>query len=279
MTTRHTSSRPPGYTAYKTDGCRCYQCANAVYTYNRDRERAILNGTWQPFVDAQPVRDHLAMLAAHGIGWRRAARLAALSTGTVSKLLYGAPGGTTRRPPSRKVRAETAHALLAIRPGPDTAADHAVLDATGYRRRLQALVARGFTQQHLAGRLGQTPANFHIRAEHVLAKHHRAARALYDELWDANPLAHGITPFAANRALRYARNNGWPPPAAWDDDTIDNPDATPDLGEKTTRRDALAEDADFIARTSGVPTELVADRLGITTEYLKQIHRRTATAA
>jgi hypothetical protein len=29
---------------------------------------------------------------------------------------------------------------------------------------------------------------------------------------------------------------GWVPPLAWDDDTIDNPQAKPDLGEKRTIR-------------------------------------------
>lgn len=279
MTIPHTSSRPPGYTAYKTDGCRCYPCARAIAAYNTRRDRAILNGTWHPFVDAQPVRDHLAMLATHGIGWRRTARLAGISTGTVSKLLYGTPGAVDRRPPSRKVRTETAQALLAIRPKPDAAADHAVIDATGYRRRLQALVARGFPQQHLAARLGQTPANFHIRAERVLAKHHRAARALYDELWDADPAAHGIATLSAERARNYAKRNGWPPPAAWDDDIIDDPTAQPDAGATTSRQDALAEDAAYIAATTGDGTRAIAARLGVSRNYLEKAIERTRQAA
>jgi hypothetical protein len=274
---RHTSPRPPGYTAYKTDGCRCYQCSNAVATYNRDRDRAILNGTWQPFVPAQPVRDHITMLATHGIGWRRTSHLAGLSTGTISKLLYGVP--KHNRPPSSKVRAETAHRILAVRPTVDAAADHAVIDATGYNRRLQALVALGYPHAFLAAQLGIQPSNFHLSRPRVLALHHRAARALYDQLWNQNPLAGGVSAHSANRALNYAQRHQWAPPLAWDDDTIDDPAATPNLGEKTLRQDALAEDAEFIARTTGADRTAIAKRLGVSRNYLEKTLERAAAAA
>jgi hypothetical protein len=76
----------------------------------QSRERQILYGRWQPYVDAGPARQHLRTLAAAGIGWRRAARLSAVSTGAVSKILYGGPG---QRPPSQRIRPQTAAAILA----------------------------------------------------------------------------------------------------------------------------------------------------------------------
>lgn len=276
-TRRHTSTRPPSYTAYKTDGCRCYACAAAKSAYARERERAILNGTWQPFAEAQPVRDHFAMLAAHGIGWRRASRLAGISTGTTAKILYGVP--LRGRPPAAKVRTETAAAILAVRPAPEAPADYAVVDATGYRRRLQALVALGYPQGYLASELGIRPSNFHIRTERVLARHARAARDLYDRLWNQNPADSGVTVIGATRARRYAAAYGWPPPLAWDDDTIDDPDAQPDLGGQVRRQDALAEDAAFIARTTGADLDQIAARLGVTRNYLDKIRERQTAAA
>lgn len=278
MSTPHTSTRPAGtYAAYKVDGCRCYPCAAAVSAYRLQRERAVAAGTWQPFVDAQPVRDHLALLASQGIGWRRTAHLAGLSNGTVGKLLYGRP--SIGRAPSSKVRAETAAAILAVRPASRAIADHAVVDATGYRRRMQALVARGFTQRYLAGRLGIAPRNFDIRATRVLARTHRAATALYDELWDRDPLTCGVTELGVSRALAFAAAHGWPPPAAWDDDTIDDPAALPDLGEKTRRQDALVEDAAWIAKTTGADRTAIAQRLGVSRNYLEKTLERAAAAA
>ena len=220
----HIGPRLPGtYAAYKIDGCRCYPCSAAQSAYWDTQQRAIAAGTWRPFVDAREVREHLAVLSANGIGWRHAARLAGLSTSTVSKLLHG----TRDRAPSTKVRTSTAEALLALRPSIGVAADHAVVDGTGFRRRLQALIARGFTRTYLAARLGMTPANLRLTSPRVLAKTHRAACDLYDELWNRDPVASGIAAHRARRAREYAAARGWPPPAAWDDEAIDDPRARP----------------------------------------------------
>lgn len=128
-------------TGYVIQKCRCERCRAASRTYANRVNRLRAYGQWQPYVDAQPVRDHLAMLASHGIGWMRAARLAGVPTGSVTKLLYG----TTQppRPPSRRVRPETANRLLALRPTLDLLADNALTDATATRRRVQALMALG----------------------------------------------------------------------------------------------------------------------------------------
>lgn len=276
MPTPHAATRPIGYAAYKLDGCRCYGCALACSQYRAQVERMKAEGAWQPFVDAEPVRQHLGFLSRHGIGWRRACHLAGVSTGGGTKILYGIP--SAGRPPCRKVRPETAAKLIAVRPGPWTAADHAVIDATGYKRRLQALVALGFPQPFLCARLGiGQRSNFHIEPAKttVLARNHRAACALYDELWNQDPAACGANPVSVARARRYAARMGWPPPLAWDDDTIDDPAAKPDLGAPARRQDAIVEDAQFIARTTGADTNAIARRLGISRNYLEKARERT----
>lgn len=59
-----------------------------------------------------------------------------------------------------------------------------------------------------------------------------AVRALYDELWDAIPPAAAWRERqATSRARGLAARYGWAPPMAWDDETIDDPAAVPDLGE------------------------------------------------
>ena len=77
-------------------GCRCADCSAANRAAGNQRSRAILYGRWQPYVDAGPVREHLRALAAAGIGHRRVGELAGVSSGSLSKILYGGPGS---RPP------------------------------------------------------------------------------------------------------------------------------------------------------------------------------------
>ena len=63
-----------GYAA----GCNCFSCRVAKSQWKNQRHRRISYGTWQPWVDAQPVRDHLHRLREAGIGWERAADLAGI---------------------------------------------------------------------------------------------------------------------------------------------------------------------------------------------------------
>lgn len=266
-------------TGYVIRKCRCAQCRHASNAYALRVHRLKGYGRWQPFVDAQPVRDHLATLAAHGIGWQRAARLAGVPSGNVSKILYGTRNPD--RPPSRRVRPATASRLLALRPTLDLLADNALTDATGTKRRIQALMARGFTQTYLADRVGSQHTNFRRVLDNTRVRAHtaRAVIALYDELWDADPADCGVSEQGSRYARSIAQRNGWVPPAAWDDDTIDDPNATPDLGAPTRRRDALAEDAAWIARTATADPDLIAARLGITRNYLDKTRERVKAAA
>jgi DNA-binding CsgD family transcriptional regulator len=111
------------------------------------------------------------------------------------------------------VRPETAAKLLAVTPG-----DAALQPTLGTSRRLQALVAIGYTQTALAQRIGWTPSNFTtlIHARHPYV-HHTTATAV-DELYQEL----SGTPGGNSRAQAIARRHGWMPPLAWDD--IDNPD-------------------------------------------------------
>ena len=282
MTHPHTDGTAPAHgtlARYVAHKCRCEPCRAASRTYALRVHRLKAYGKWQPYVDAQPVRDHLAMLADHGIGWMRAARIAGVPTGSVSKILYGTRN--PQRPPSRRVRPETADRILAVRPTLDLLADNATTDATGTRRRIQALMTRGFTQSYLALRVGANPSNFRKSFDNakVRARTARTVAALYDELWDADPAAYGISTQGSRYARTVARQNGWAPPAAWDDSAIDDPAAVPDLGTKVRRQDALAEDAEFIAATAGADLDAVAVRLGITRTYLDKVRERTQAGA
>ena len=249
-------------------GCRCDACTAANRAAETNRSRAILYGRWQPYVDAWPVREHLQTLAAAGIGHRRVGELSGVSSGSLSKILYGGPGN---RPPSRRIRPHTAEAILAVRPGPEQLAPSALVDSTGTRRRAQALVATGWSQARLAGELGLTAANFcgMLRRDQVTAATALAVSDLYDQLWNQPPPEHDQrTRIAASRARRHAEREGWAPPLAWDDDQIDLPDGRTAEDwrrpARTTRISAdLAEDAAELMGGQGYTREHAASRLGV----------------
>lgn len=96
----------------------------------------------------------------------------------------------------------------------------------GTIRRLQALCAIGWTNGQLGMRLGVSRSRVSniIRntRQGVLPETAKAVSALYDDLWDVIPVGTG-----ANRARAAAARKGWVSPLAWDDDAIDNPNATP----------------------------------------------------
>jgi transcriptional regulator with XRE-family HTH domain len=237
--------------------------------YNLRRSRLIAYGTWQTLVDAEPVRQHIQQLQNAGLGWQRVAALAGVSTGAVSRILYGQPAAGWA--PSKRIQPETATALLAVHADLDALADSARIDATGARRRIHALMCLGWTQVEQAERIGWTPKNY-TRLHHstlVRAVTARAIRAMYDDLsMTVAPDSPGAT-----YARGLAKRRGYAPPLAWDDDTIDDPNAKPDLGEKVPSVDALLENLGELAEQRCEPEEIAA-RLGVTTGYLVELRRR-----
>jgi hypothetical protein len=59
--------------AYVKDCCRCTDRTAANTAVSRTANRQRTYGRWQPFIDAGPVRDHLVVLRAAGIGVERIA--------------------------------------------------------------------------------------------------------------------------------------------------------------------------------------------------------------
>lgn len=220
--------REHGYARYRLDGCRCYVCGFARGQYDDNRNRAIAYGTWQPFVDAEPVRVHIRFLQSCDMGLRTIAALACVDRKRLQGIVTGRPERGTG--PQERVRPELAVAVLAIEPTLENLAPSTLIGPTGTRRRVHALVAAGWPQQHLADRLGMTPSNFGamLCREHVLVRRALAVRAMYDDLWRADPAEHGASAAGITRARKHAAAQGWAPVGAWDDDTIDDPDAFAD---------------------------------------------------
>jgi hypothetical protein len=267
--------------------CRCDDCKAANRAAENQRNRQILYGRWQPYTDAEPVREHLRALSECGLGGKRVIALTGISSGVISKLLYGGPGD---RPPTRRVRPETAERILAVQPSPETLGGRALVDATATRRRVQALVAVGYPLSAVAARLGKTVQNFSpaLDGPQVTAATARAVYALYDELWDVPPdeSAHRAK-ISASRARNMARAKSWPPPMAWDDETIGDPAAGPAEGwqRKGRLRPAeVAEEARELLRFACGPEdeharEPVAERLGMRRDTLDTVLARDARKA
>lgn len=224
-----TAGRPHGNAKYHLEKCRCSVCLQANSEYSQNRTRAIAYGRWQPFVDAEPVRQHVKALSAFGIGWMRLARLAEVPRGSVSKLLYGDPKRDLL--PSKRMLAKNAAAILAVEPTLDNLGTRVAIDGSGTRRRLRALVVKGWSQSELARRLGVNRANFGpliMTDSLVTVGTHRKVIALYDQLWRTDPAQHGVPHRWIRHARTLATDRRWAPVGAWDDDAIDDPAAFPD---------------------------------------------------
>lgn len=250
----------PSLTGYKFHRCRCTGCCKASTDYSNRRYRLIAYHRWQPFIDAAPVQQHVRALMEFGIGWQRVARLAGVGTTTVSNLLYGRKGC----PPTRRIRPHIGAALLAVQPEIGALSDKSMIDGTGTRRRVQALVAAGWSIKDQADRLGRCQRNHGhtFRQERVLVCTYRQIRRLYEEL-SPIPAPAG---YAATRAKAMAARNGWLPPLAWDDD-IDDPSAQP----------YAATDADSFVDDVAVARALRGERIRLTRlERHHAVHRGVA---
>lgn len=107
------------------------------------------------------------------------------------------------------------------------------VDATGTRRRLQALARIGWPPSSLEPHIGRASST--IGDWYRREKVHRDTAALVTHAYEQL----SMTPGPSQRAAALAAARDWPPPLAWDEGTIDNPAATPrgTLNHKPKRRD------------------------------------------
>lgn len=186
--------------------------------YDRHRRRRIKEGTWQHPVPAATIRRHLTLLSAAGMSLNAIAAAAQLSPGTVWP--------AARSGQLRYVQGATAAAILAVVPPDKPPLPAGMTDATGTARRLQALVAIGYSISDLSRRLGhkgmQQVWEWTRRRQSTLTEVSAAkVTDLYEKL--------SGTPGPSIRARNDARRNEWLPPLAWDDVDIDDPAAEPDV--------------------------------------------------
>ena len=254
---------------YVLDQCRCEPCSAANSKAETGRERLKAYGRYHKYVDAYPVRLHLAELAEYGIGLKTVAKLSGVSNGALTKIVYGtyATTGTGKsagrhgtgeflRGPARRVLRRTAERIYSIEPIPanlpPNVADHERTPLA--RLHLRALVALGWSMSKLGNRLGIGPSNMgpvagvHGEGRVLSRATVDKIEALFAELcMTPPPEGNHRDRIAASRSRRFAKERGWLPPLALGDMGDLEADDTPSCSEP-----GCAEEVYHLSRRSGL---------------------------
>lgn len=243
--TRKRYNHGPDQDGQPGKGCRCPACTLAnnrsqnVYRMTRARRGLLM-------VDAEPARQHVLRLREAGLSYCAIERLSGVHREQIRLLVGGHP--TEGRPPTRRILATNERALLAVQPGMQPT--EGMVPTAGSRRRLQGLTFAGWPTKLLAEHTGiahqflrnlmsDTPVR-RINAKYAATIARVAAR-----LETVDPVTAGARPKDVDAARRRARQRGWLPLAAWDDDLIEMPD---DVLEAELRRRVADMDMTDLAR-------------------------------
>lgn len=231
---------------------------------------AVTYGANDPnWMDAEPVREHVRFLGEHGIGQVRVCTLAGVSTWGFRYLMYGA--ASRGYPPSQRIRADRARRIMSVSLDLDHVAARARVDATVTRRKLEALVAMGWTKAALAKRLGIARENTGMLFQRGEVSGHRArqVRDLFNELWDKRPDRRDGYYY---RQLRHAEERGYVTALAWNDiEDLNEEQPKPyPLYRRTFRHSREDAEADVLfLRRFGESESEIAKRLHITPQRLR----------
>jgi len=221
---------------------------------------AIARGLVVSAVDADLVRARLQTWLDEGFRPEAIARAAGVSAPAVCRLV-GGHTATVKRPVADRLMRVNRRGLYAACEGLD------YVPAIGIKRRLEALQSLGWTWSDLKAR-GVTVRSCWLHdGGFAAAESWKAVRDVYEQLWDQP----GPSRLTRNRALKA----GYAPPAAWDD--IDDPTATPDLGNGAEDRSGVIEDLEWMLRT-GVGWQGALLRLGRADDSLDRSLRRWGRA-
>lgn len=105
-------------------------------------------------------------------------------------------------------------------------------DPLGATRRIQAMFAAGYGPEWQAQYLGRSTSNVRRIMSGITTRIHMQIddeiRTMFDKLVQVDPVTMGMPEYVALRAQRWARKRLFAPDWAWDDDTIDDPNALPE---------------------------------------------------
>lgn len=215
------------YACYVLDACRCVPCTRANRVYEADRIRQQAYGRWDHYVDAEPARTHVRELQAAGLGWKRIATMAGVPSGVMWKLIYGKtrPDGT-RTPSVRIMKATAGHLLAVPAPSIDDLGGGVRIDGTGSRRRIEALMALGWSVGRLASDHGidRQVLDRALAWIPVTVATARAIRVMYEAIGETPaPETNRAERTSVSRTRNRAHAAGWVPPGEWDEADLDDP--------------------------------------------------------
>ena len=202
--TAQSRPQPPGDPAHR-DPAHCDQGRRdqtwrqqpehrpAVNAYARERYQQQQAGTWAPFTQTGPVRDHVEQLRGSGMTSEQIAGASGVSVSTLSRLFK-----VTR------LSATAAAAILAVHPPEQPAAP----PDPGHQ--LQALVADGWTVEQLAAAAGLNERTI-WQSVHGYTTPSRRTAAAVDELYESLRFEDPGDDAAAVRSRLCAERNGWAP--------------------------------------------------------------------
>lgn len=210
-------------------------------------------------LDAADVCRHLLWLVKeHNCSLEGIAEASGVGYMTISRLHRGLV---------KTIRRSNAEALLAVKPENVRPNGEVLVPNIGGRRRIQALMAIGWRHSDLTPLLGLPSANIVYQDGQWFTKRkHDAIKRVYDQLWNQQGPG-GI------RVTSRAAKAGYAPPLAWDDETIDDPTAVPNLGAVVRGRgrpsagtvsstQAQLEDVEFLVNQA-LDWKTITTRLGV----------------
>ncbi|MDJ0010130.1 hypothetical protein [Gordonia alkanivorans] len=144
------------------------------------------------------------------------------------------------------------------------------IPALGTTRRLQALVANGYSQKDLIVRLGwpengSTSELFLGRCRNIVVRKAQDAAVLFSQLQ--------LVPGTDRKARQRAKAKGWMPPLAWDEDRIDDPTYTPEVVDRPKTAEDVFSDFEYLL-SMGVGVEDASRRVGLLPASVKRRYER-----
>lgn len=141
--------------SYALDYCRCDECAGARHRYNEHRKSWNLKSgkARKPYVNAALARNHVTRLIAQGMSAKRVAKVAGISGGLMSRLMYGDYIRGTG--PSKRIRWQTSARVRAVTLD---VGDGAKVDRTEADLLIEELLARGWSKRQIAQRISSPDA-------------------------------------------------------------------------------------------------------------------------
>lgn len=204
---------PPHGTCKRYAGysCRCAPCTKAAVREDAQRQLERLSGRPRS-VPASVVVPHIRRLMDGGLSAHQVAREAGVDPSAVRWALSGRKKSMLRG---------TADKILGVPVGAQ--ATGGFVSSVGAVRRIQALYALGHFNHRIAEASGLSRCFIIDLANEKRAsltiQRDAGVRRAYDEL--------SMTVGGSSKTRLYAEANGWVPPLAWDEETIDDPSAAP----------------------------------------------------